>query len=265
LSDLVTIGRFAQIARLTPRALRLYDESGLLSPAVTDAETGYRRYRLDQLRDAERIRELRELEVPLEDIREALGGAAAHRAVLERHRARLESRLETTRARLERLATLLEEAPMAYDVNLKTVPDRPVLFVRERVTLPETGGVLRRAMAEACALLERRGARGAGAPYCAYPLPEEGEVVPVDSVVPTEAMLQGEGRVRSRLEPGGEVAFTVHVGPYEDLPAAFAAVAAWVGANGLEVSGALREIYHDHDPGPARRHRVEVQFPVRRA
>lgn len=34
--ELLTIGAFARAARLTPKALRLYDEVGLLPPAAVD-------------------------------------------------------------------------------------------------------------------------------------------------------------------------------------------------------------------------------------
>src|SRR5690242_18770886 len=46
---LLTIGAFARRAGLTPKALRLYDETGLLRPAAVDAESGYRFYEPAQL------------------------------------------------------------------------------------------------------------------------------------------------------------------------------------------------------------------------
>ena len=36
----LTIGAFAREAHLTPKALRLYDALGLLSPALTDPASG---------------------------------------------------------------------------------------------------------------------------------------------------------------------------------------------------------------------------------
>ena len=39
------IGPFAAASRLSPRALRLYDENGLLAPARVDPDSGYRYYR----------------------------------------------------------------------------------------------------------------------------------------------------------------------------------------------------------------------------
>ena len=50
--DLLPIGRFAQLARLSPKALRLYGDLGLLTPAHTDPDFGYRYYRQEQLGQA---------------------------------------------------------------------------------------------------------------------------------------------------------------------------------------------------------------------
>ena len=46
---LLTIGEFARASRLSPKALRLYDELGLLRPVRVDEYSGYRYYSPDQL------------------------------------------------------------------------------------------------------------------------------------------------------------------------------------------------------------------------
>lgn len=59
-STLVPIGRFSRLCGLTVKALRHYDEIGLLKPARVDGSTGYRYYspsnyaRPTQLRGSER-------------------------------------------------------------------------------------------------------------------------------------------------------------------------------------------------------------------
>ncbi|MFG1927853.1 MerR family transcriptional regulator [Cryptosporangium sp. NPDC048952] len=80
---LYTIGEFARAAGLTAKALRLYDESGLLPPAAVDPESGYRFYDPAQLAAAELIVELRRIGMPLAEIRTvcALDAPAAAEAV----------------------------------------------------------------------------------------------------------------------------------------------------------------------------------------
>ncbi|TQS31130.1 MerR family transcriptional regulator [Microbispora sp. KK1-11] len=67
--ELLTIGTFARAARLSPKALRLYDEVGLLRPAAVDGESGYRYYDPAQLERARLIARLRRLGMPLARIR----------------------------------------------------------------------------------------------------------------------------------------------------------------------------------------------------
>jgi PPM family protein phosphatase len=84
--ELWTIGAFARAAGLTPKALRLYDQSGLLRPAAVDPDSGYRLYDPVQLRHARLVAELRRIGMPLAEIRtvcglgppEAAGAVAAY-------------------------------------------------------------------------------------------------------------------------------------------------------------------------------------------
>jgi DNA-binding transcriptional MerR regulator len=92
--DLLSIGRFARLAGLSVGALRHYDELDLLRPADIDRFTGYRRYRRAQLETARTIARLRDLELPLDEIREvlAMDDPAERRRRLATHRARIEAR-----------------------------------------------------------------------------------------------------------------------------------------------------------------------------
>lgn len=62
---LLTIGAFAKASRLSPKALRLYDELGLLPPARVDPVSGYRFYAPAQLDQARLVAWLRRLGMPL--------------------------------------------------------------------------------------------------------------------------------------------------------------------------------------------------------
>jgi DNA-binding transcriptional MerR regulator len=92
--ELLPIGRFARLAGLSVGALRHYDELDLLRPADIDRFTGYRRYRRAQLEIARTIARLRDLELPLDEIREvlAMDDRAEQRRRLATHRARIEAR-----------------------------------------------------------------------------------------------------------------------------------------------------------------------------
>ncbi|MDQ7909457.1 MerR family transcriptional regulator [Phytohabitans sp. ZYX-F-186] len=102
--ELLTIGAFARACGLTPKALRLYDETGLLPPAAVDPESGYRLYEPAQLDRARLIARLRRIGMPLAEIRDVcrLEPPAAAAAIGAYWR-----RVTTDTAVRGRLATLL--------------------------------------------------------------------------------------------------------------------------------------------------------------
>jgi DNA-binding transcriptional MerR regulator len=106
-AELLPIGRFARLSGLSIGALWHYDELDLLRPADVDPATGYRRYRRAQLERARTIARLRELELPLEDVREVLAtdDPAEQAARLSAHRDRVEART----FRLQRLIHHLDQ------------------------------------------------------------------------------------------------------------------------------------------------------------
>ncbi|MFI8996143.1 MerR family transcriptional regulator [Streptomyces sp. NPDC053542] len=77
---LLTIGAFARASRLSPKALRLYDDLGLLRPARVDPFNGYRFYARDQLERARLVAWLRRLDMPLARIRTVCDLAPAEAA-----------------------------------------------------------------------------------------------------------------------------------------------------------------------------------------
>ncbi|SFE84178.1 MerR family transcriptional regulator [Streptomyces mirabilis] len=104
--EMLTIGAFAKACRLSPKALRLYDELELLRPARVDPETGYRYYGVAQLERARLVAWLRRIGMPLARIRQvcALDDASAAREI-RAYWARVESE---TAGRRELVAFLVD-------------------------------------------------------------------------------------------------------------------------------------------------------------
>jgi len=115
----LTIGAFAKASRLSPKALRLYDELDLLRPARVDPDTGYRYYAAAQLEQARLVAWLRRIGMPLARIREvcALAPEAAAgeiRAYWQRVEAETAQRRDLAAFLIDHLTTdgRREEAPM---------------------------------------------------------------------------------------------------------------------------------------------------------
>src|SRR5688500_16088019 len=67
-----TVGELSQLAQVSKRLLRYYDEIGLLKPSHTDRSTGYRYYSAAQMTDLNRILALKDLGLSLEQIQRML-------------------------------------------------------------------------------------------------------------------------------------------------------------------------------------------------
>jgi DNA-binding transcriptional MerR regulator len=121
--DLLSIGRLARLAGLSVGALRHYDELDLLRPADIDRFTGYRRYRRAQLETARTIARLRDLELPLDEIRGVLAvdDPAAQRRLIASHRARIEARTN----RLTRLLHVVGRMTDGKDPIMTNVTSDP--------------------------------------------------------------------------------------------------------------------------------------------
>lgn len=133
MSVLIPIGRFAQLAGFTVRALRHYESQGLLLPARVDPESGYRYYREEQLPDALRVRLLRTLEMPLAEVVEVMRDpdGIESLAKVRAHRARVAARVGEVEKLLERVDEWLDGAPQDFEAPASQLDDAPASAPRE--------------------------------------------------------------------------------------------------------------------------------------
>jgi DNA-binding transcriptional MerR regulator len=121
--QLLPIGRFARLTGLTVKALRHYDELGLLCPAAVAGETGYRFYSAAQVARADAIRRLRRLEVPLDDVAVLLETAdpLVVREVLVGHQRRTAWRVAELRTVLQGLQPLIDGKEPVMETREETL------------------------------------------------------------------------------------------------------------------------------------------------
>ena len=246
--QLLSIGRFSRLTRLSIKALRLYDEIGLLPPASIDEDSGYRYYAYGQVQRAITIRLLRDLDMPLRDIGEVVGTDDPEevRDRLQAHRSRVEQRLADTRSALARLEQLIErwEGAVPYQVAVREEAPRDVVCITARTSLATIGQTIGECFGELMGYVREHGLQLAGPPFIAYPdkIHEEAEGT-IECCFPVAGAVQAQGRVEPRHFDGGPVAWTHHVGPYDQVGAAYAALDGWVAENGRRPAGPPREIY----------------------
>ena len=252
-TTLLPIGRFSRLSGLTVKALRHYDEIGLLEPTRIDESTGYRYYALEQLREADAIAQLRALDVPLEECKAILPerDADAVRARLVVHRSRLEARRADLQRSLDALAELIEQ-PEALTarriplekVEVKDLAEQPALTMRSRTTPDDLDPVISASINGVAAYMNELGARRAGPPFTMSSDPDDDGRIDVSIGWPTAERFPGRAPVESLLLPEGKVAWAVYRGSYSNLSGAYRALYEWIVDHGHDVAGDPREIYY---------------------
>lgn len=122
---MLSIGEFAQWSGLTVKALRLYDERGILAPAEVDPHSGYRRYAAGQLRDAMMIKALRDAGVPLPEVGAALAAPDRAGELLRRHRERVLAARAAEDEAAERSHKVLDQLEAEVRVTRRSAPAQP--------------------------------------------------------------------------------------------------------------------------------------------
>jgi DNA-binding transcriptional MerR regulator len=138
----MSIGEFARRSRLSPKALRLYDGLGLLSPARVDELSGYRYYEDAQEDQARLIAALRQVGVPLTTVKELL---ALDQAEMAKRLTTFWQQAETRHAAQRELVTALVyrltgRSTVMYEVETRDMPRRSVLCLKRNVGEDEVWG-----------------------------------------------------------------------------------------------------------------------------
>jgi DNA-binding transcriptional MerR regulator len=247
---LLSIGVFSRRSRLSMKALRLYDRSGLLTPADVDPDTGYRRYRESQLATARLVVMLRRLNMPLTQVAEIVAAPDQVAAeLLTTYWEAFERRIASQRELMAHIRSRLlkqEGRVVLPDVKERTVPEQLVLAERRHVAVEQLPAWIGAAMGRLMKAARSYGGQ-IGSPFVVY----YGDVNE-DSDGPAEACVP-IGRAQAapvagvmRVEPAHREAYVRLRKAQVEFPqilSAYDGVIAWVAAHELTVTGAPREVY----------------------
>ncbi len=264
----MTIGDFSRAVRLSAKALRFYHRNGLLAPRSVDAQNGYRLYAPEQIADAQIIRTLRRLDVPVDAIRAVLNAPSidGRSALLAEHLERMERKLDETRAAVQSLRGMLEEPSPAIEIVHRSVPETRVVAIRDSIALRDLGTWFRGAVAELTAIA------GTVAPSTSGPYggvwsaglfeEERGEATLYLTVGNGFPARGATGRARLLELPAVELAVATHSGPDETVPRVYAALGEYVARHELGVPGPVRETYLEGFPAIDAHSVTEIGWPI---
>ena len=265
----LSIGEFSKLTHLSVKALRHYHDVGLLVPAAVDRESRYRRYDTSQTHDAQLIRRLRDLDMPIDAIRNVVTAAdgEARDAAIAAHLAHMEDELVRTQEVVASLRALLAEPRLDIGVERRRLEHLTALAIRAEVTRPHVESWCAAAFGELWRAVAEIGAHvtgpGGGMFSAAFFADDDGPVV---AYVPVSAApAAAPGRVEVVDVSGGDVLVATHAGPFADLDRTYAVLGAAANELGISGDGAIRELYivgPDVTDDPLR-FRTEVCWPIR--
>ncbi len=267
---MLKIGDFSKLSQVSVKALRLYDQLGLLKPADIDEFTGYRYYSVQQLPRINRILAFKDLGFSLEQIAKLLDDnlpPAEIRGMLRLKQVELHKLLKEEQARLLRVETRLKQIEREnimpdYEVVIKKV--EPIKVAGIRNIMPNYGE-MSELYEELFGYFKKYGIKVGE--YCAGILhdPEYKESdVDVEAVATFDGAIPMNKRVQVyELTPYEQAACVLHQGSYNTINQAYTALLSWIENNSYKIIDSNREVYivggNEQDNES---YVTELQFPV---
>lgn len=248
--NLLTIGRFAAATGLSHKALRIYDEIGLLSPSYTDPFTGYRYYEVDQVQHGQFIRQMREMEMPLKAIRAVLGASLSEaERLLTQYQREFNHRTLLVGQMTRQLIHFLrqEETNMTLSVESRELYPQQVVCIAGHVLVKDIDTFIKESLGRLLAFVEQQDGRITGPPVGIY----HGQINEVDDgplevCFPVAGAFTATGDIQIRELPGGPAAVVSIRDDYLTFPMilqAYDAAHDWIATNGYEMAEPPREVW----------------------
>lgn len=283
MSALIKIGLFSKIAQVTIRALRHYDELGLLKPAFIEPGTNYRYYTYDQLIPLNQILVLKDAGFALEEIAAMIAAEPTNdemKATLHRRKEALVREIQEATYQLRGIDARLEQleklgAKPKFEVVIKQVPPLAVAAVRRIVPKPHDMPTYRCRMFDELNAWLGANKLAAESEYVFYHMTEfVEENFDIEAAVQL-AGLAGDAIPSSadenvsvyRVRSEATVASLVYQGPFMGAGDALLELFAWIGRGGYSPTGPVRELHlfgRENDHGDFDNVLVELQVPVSR-
>ena len=273
------IGDFSKICQVPIKTLRYWDEVDLLKPAHIDRDSGYRYYDINQLGTVNRIIAYKGLGLRLDQVRRLLEDdlpASEIRGMLRLKQAELQQDLEERATMLARVETRLNHIEQEgklpeFEAAVKSIPEQRVAAVRQKsLDFVELVDLLHRADT-----LRTNQGKLVQSPLLAVFHDSAFQIANVDVEVgfvvsdePQTPLVLDEARALAvtTLPKVTAMAATIHKGHWRSLPRGYGSLGQWIAANGYEIIGPGREIFHHINWDAAHHDNItELQFPVKRA
>jgi DNA-binding transcriptional MerR regulator len=261
------IGDFSRLSQVSIKALRFYDEVGLLKPTFVDDATGYRYYSANLLPRLNRLLVFKELGFSLDEIalllQEDLDPEEIRKA-LRNKRNELSRRIAREHARLAQVESWLtqierEGCVPRYEITLREVAPQLVASLRESLASYDEAAELFIDLKRHVKRYKVNGRHAALWHVCAG----KGQHIDCEAVVFLNRAVPESKRVAVYELPAAVNACLIHQGSDETITEAYSAVHSWIKSNGYKIDGPLCELYWqggvaEHDVSGV----TEIRYPI---
>ncbi|MCB9006385.1 MAG: MerR family transcriptional regulator [Ardenticatenaceae bacterium] len=222
----LTIGQFGRLAQLSRKALRLYDDKGLLAPTRIDPDSGYRYYTRAQIAQARHIRLLRLMEMPLETIAMVLttwdDDPLTAQRLIQGHVTAMAKRVTAVQLAARLLQEELEpdkEQKMSFTFSEAEHPAQMIVSIRRNITVPAFHQSIQPTLRQLFDHIREQGAEISGPPVCLYYGPvNESDDGPVEIGVPFTGLVPPAGEIKVRELPAHKTVQVRTFGEYNVYP-----------------------------------------------
>ncbi len=270
MAAVLTVGDFSRATHLSVKTLRHYHQVGLLEPAAVNPGTGYRYYAAGQIPAAQVIRRLRDLEMPVADVKAVLAApdAPARNALIAAHLNRLEAGLAQTRAAVESLRQLLQPPAGPAVIEHRSVPATVAAAIGAVVDRADLLAWWQGALGELRAAVQAQSLEATGPSGGVF----ASELFQQDRgqatvFIPVEGRVRPIGRVTPMVVPAAELAIISHQGSLADADLSYAKLGSYATTHEISIDGPLREYYlrGAGDTPDEADWRTEIGWPIFRA
>jgi DNA-binding transcriptional MerR regulator len=265
-----TVGDFSRMTHLSVKTLRHYHDVGLLEPVEVNAQSGYRYYAREQVPTAQVIRRLRDLEMPVADVKAVLAApdVDGRNALIAAHLDRLHQQLDRTQSAVDALRSLLGDPTSPHQVQRRSVAASPAVAISATVERADISSWWQGALGELFATVQTLDLQATGPAGGMY-----GDGIYQDDrgeatvFIPVDGAARAVGRVEPHELAAVELAVMVHDGSLDDVDVTYGALGSYVAAHEIGVDGPLREYYvvGAHESSDPTQWRTEIGWPIFRA
>lgn len=235
--SLFQIGEVTKILGVTRKTLLVYENMGLLTPAVKDENSGFRYYTADNMTQIRAIRSLQALGLSLKEVASYYYDTENIDMYLER--------LIDLRAQLDKNIQMLQvRSAKQGDLTIrKTSLPQQVCFCRQYQCRDTTEAANK--LRDTYIAAARTGKMSMVARMFTVRMTQDPDILDLMCCIPVDSSFDGPERVEFAETPALCIYYR---GPYEGTATAIRALAEYIKENGIEITGPFRSVYLEGPP-----------------